>query len=99
TVKALEDARKNIKFYVGIDEMQTMRESGRLSKFMHKIADWGQLKPILSIDQNGQMSKSGLSLGKQKAWKKIAALVNRTLQNANQYTLLISHTTTPENIQ
>lgn len=99
TVHALEKARKDIKFYVGIDEMQTMRESGRLSKFMHKIADWGQLKPILSVDQYGNMSKSGLSLGKQKAWKKIVALINRTLQNANQYTLLISHTASPETIQ
>ena len=99
TVKGLLEARSKIRMYVIIDELKTMRESGRISKIMHKIADWGQLKPILSVDPTGQMSKAGLSLGKQKSWKKISALIGKFIDKADHYTMLISHTATPLQIE
>lgn len=99
TVEKLLEARKNIRIYVAIDELQTMRQSGRLSKILHRIADWGQLKPILSIDQYGQISKAGLSLGKQKAWKKIYGMLSHSLKKTTNYKMLISHTTTPETLE
>jgi DegV family protein with EDD domain len=76
-VKALNETRNNIRIYVAIDELKTMRESGRLSKIMHKIADWGHVKPILSIDSLGQISIAGVSLGKQKSWKKLSPEIQR----------------------
>ena len=97
-VAALSDARKNIHIYVAIDELKTMRESGRLSKIMHKIADWGHVKPILSLDQTGQISMAGLALGKQKAWNKISALFSKLMKNAPNYTMIMSHTTTTDTI-
>lgn len=98
-VKALYEARGKIRIYVAIDELKTMRESGRLSKIMHKLADWGHLKPILSIDQNGQVSMAALALGKQKSWKKISTLVNKFMTPSREYTMLISHTATAEKVK
>lgn len=98
-VKALYEARGKIRIYVAIDELKTMRESGRLSKIMHKLADWGHLKPILSIDQNGQVSMAALALGKQKSWKKISALLNKFMTQSREYTMLISHTSTAEKVK
>jgi DegV family protein with EDD domain len=97
-VHAITEARKNIHIYVAIDEMKTMRESGRLSKIMHKIADWGHLKPILSLDNTGQISIAGLALGKQKSWKKLSKILSKQISATDDYTMLISHTTTTETI-
>lgn len=97
-VAALNDARSNIRIYVAIDELKTMRESGRLSKIMHKIADWGRLKPILSIDHIGQISMSGLALGKNKSWAKISTLISKFIGQTKNYTMLISHTAQTEKI-
>ena len=97
-VKAVQEARKKIRMYIAIDELKTMRESGRLSKFMHKIADWGHVKPILSIDLAGQMSMTSLALGKQKSWKKISLLLDKFMSKTNNYTMMISHTASAENI-
>lgn len=97
-VGSLNEARGNIRIYVAIDELKTMRESGRLSKIMHKIADWGRLKPILTIDPTGQMAMSGLALGKNKSWKKISVLLNKFINQTKNYTMLISHTASPEKL-
>lgn len=98
TVAALLKARERIKVYLAIDEMQSMRESGRVSKIIHKLADWGHFKPILSVDEKGSPSIAGLTLGKQKAWKKISTLLNKALQKASESTTLISHTATSEKV-
>jgi DegV family protein with EDD domain len=97
-IQALTKARDNIHVYVVVDELKTMRESGRFSKILHKIADWGQLKPILSMDKTGQMTIASLTLGKQKSWNKIYSLLNKIIKTSNEYTLLISHTTAMETI-
>ncbi len=98
-VAALNKARENISIYVAIDEMKTMKESGRVSKIMHKIADWGHVKPILSIDHSGQIAIAGISLGKQKSWKKIATLLKKRMDAAKEYTMLVSHTATAEQVK
>lgn len=98
-VESLQEARKKVHIYVAIDEMKTMRESGRLSKIMHKIADWGHLKPILSLDDTGHVTIAGFAVGKQKAWKKMVALVSKALAKKSNYTLLVSHTTTKETVE
>lgn len=97
-VAELEKARERIKVYLAIDEMQSMRESGRVSKIVHKIADWGHLKPILSLDEKGNPSVAGLTLGKQKAWKKIYSLIGKFANKATRSTTLISHTATKEKV-
>lgn len=97
-VQALNETRNKIRIYVAIDELKTMRESGRLSKIMHKIADWGHVKPILSIDSQGQISIAGVSLGKQKSWKKISSLLGKMMSQSHHYTMLISHTSTAEKV-
>ncbi len=95
-VKTLETEREKIRIYVAIDEMKTMRESGRASKIMHKIADWGHVKPLLRLDKSGQATLAGIALGKHKAWKKISAILKKYLQPAGKQTILLSHTTTPD---
>ncbi|HTM64179.1 MAG TPA: DegV family protein [Gammaproteobacteria bacterium] len=98
-IQELNNARSKIRMYVAIDELKTMHESGRLSKLMHKIADWGHLKPVLSVDSSGQLAMSGLALGKQKSWKKISTILTKYIQSAKQYTLMISHTASTENVK
>lgn len=98
-VRASIEARDQVHIYVAINEMKTMRESGRLSKFMHKVADWGHVKPILTLDQTGQVSLAAVALGKQKAWNKIVALLEKALKATQHYTLMISHTSSKENIE
>lgn len=97
-VRATIDARDHVRFYVAINEMKTMRESGRLSKIMHKIADWGHVKPILSLDHTGQVGLAAVAFGKQKAWNKVITLLVKALKATQQYTLLISHTSSTENV-
>ena len=98
-VQALYKARENVQVYVAIDELKTLRESGRISKMMHKIADWGQVKPILAIDKSGQMNVTGLSLGQLKSWKKVSTLIQNFTSKASAYTMMISHTTSAEKIR
>lgn len=97
-VQEIQAARAHVRLFVAVNEMKTMRESGRVSKIMHKIADWGHVKPILSLDQAGQVSLSGMALGKKKAWNRVAALVMKTLQAMPHHTILISHTSTIDNV-
>ncbi len=98
-VHATLAARNKVHTYVAINEMKTMRESGRLSKFMHKMADWGHVKPILTLDHNGQVSLAGVALGKQKAWNKLIVLLEKAMKTTQHYTLMISHTSSAEHVE
>lgn len=98
-ITALNETRGKIRFYAAIDELKSMGQSGRLSKIMHKLADWGHVKPLLTVDNTGQMTMAGLALGRQKSWNKMTTVLQNFKKTANRYTLMISHTTTPENLR
>lgn len=98
TVEELTRVRDNIKIYLAVNEMKPVRESGRATKLLTRLADWSQLKPILSLDTSGNPSVAGVAFGAQASLKKLTGIMSKLLQKASESTMLISHTATADKI-
>lgn len=78
-VSKVENMRKNIKVVAGLDTLEYLCKGGRLSRASATIGELANLKPIITVTDEGKVAVIGKCLGKNKA---LNFIINYLKENA-----------------
>lgn len=78
-VSKIENMRKNIKVVAGLDTLEYLCKGGRLSRASATIGELANLKPIITVTDEGKVAVIGKCLGKNKA---LNFIINYLKENA-----------------
>lgn len=106
-IKKLEDAgenpeiirekvknfRDNLKTYFVLDNLETLRKNGRLSKVKALVASTLSIKPLM-IGDKGEIKEKAKAVGMNKALGKLAEYLNKEVEKKSS--LMITHCNAPE---
>ena len=65
-VEELEKLRSRIELYACIDTLEYLYKGGRISHTTYKVGTFANIKPIITVEKNGQVGVVGKSMGMRK---------------------------------
>jgi len=71
----LEDFRSRVVVYAAVDTLEYLYKGGRLSKAAAAVGELANLKPIITVTQEGKMAVPGKALGRNKALSTLVKMV------------------------
>ena len=74
-INAVNKAIETTYLFVIVDQFDSMIRSGRLNKFTARIADFVNVKPIISINKKGKGAICGTAFSLEAAFEKIVTMV------------------------
>ncbi len=75
-VEALETLKSKVKVAAGLDTLEYLYRGGRLNKAAATIGELANLKPVISVTEEGTVSVIGKCIGKNKALQFILKTIN-----------------------
>lgn len=78
-----------------LDNLETLRKNGRLSRVKTIVATTLSIKPIMGADE-GQIVQLGQAMGMKKALQKMADMIVKKIEDTKSRRLMISHCNCPE---
>lgn len=66
-VAAVEGMKSKVKVYAALDTLEYLARGGRISKATAAIGQLANIKPIITVSEQGEVSLLGKALGKNKA--------------------------------
>lgn len=91
----LSDFRDHMKTYFVLDNLETLRKNGRLSRVKALVASTLSIKPVMGSTK-GEIIQLGQSIGIKKALAKMAETVAKEAVNPQEKTLMITHCNCPQ---
>ena len=86
-VKKVKNKRDKINIYFVVETLKYLKEGGRIGKVSGTIAEFLNIKPIISIDDEGEYFTETKVRGRQKSIDKMAELVKDKIQQGKEYYL------------
>ena len=71
-VAKLEEVKSHIRIYAGLDTLEFLCRGGRVSRTSAAIGDLANIKPIITVTEEGKVTVAGKCLGKNKALRFIS---------------------------
>lgn len=90
-VKYLNDIKSNIYIYVSVDDFEYMVRGGRVSPLKGKLASLLNLKPIVSLDKEGNGVAFAKAFSKKGNTRKIKKIVKDHIENKGIKRYVITH--------
>ncbi len=94
----IEEFVKNLNTYFVLDNLDTLRKNGRMSRVKALVASTLSIKPVMGAD-DGTIVQRGQSVGIKKALAKMAELVMKEAVEPEKKRIIISHCNAPERAQ
>lgn len=94
----IEEFVKNLNTYFVLDNLDTLRKNGRMSRVKALVASTLSIKPVMGAD-DGTIVQRGQSVGIKKALAKMADLVMKEAVEPEKKRIMISHCNAPERAQ
>lgn len=94
----IEEFVKNMNTYFVLDNLDTLRKNGRMSRVKAFVASTLSIKPVMGAD-DGTIIQRGQSVGIKKALAKMAELVVKEAVESEKKNLVITHCNAPERAQ
>lgn len=94
----IEEFVKNLNTYFVLDNLDTLRKNGRMSRVKALVASTLSIKPVMGAD-DGTIVQRGQSVGIKKALAKMADLVMKEVVEPEKKRIMISHCNAPERAQ
>lgn len=66
-VEELENLKKRVKVYAALDTLEYLYKGGRLSKTSAVLGEMARIKPLITVNANGEVAVVGKCMGKNKA--------------------------------
>ncbi|RZI49402.1 DAK2 domain-containing protein [Lactococcus kimchii] len=82
--------------YVAVADLSAMTNSGRIPKFLGRIAQKLSLHPIVSLDAAGKARLSGLAFSQRQSMTKIRKKITRLIEQKQIDSLAIGHVCVPD---
>ena len=70
-VKELEEYKKRVKIFALVDTLEYLKKGGRLSATEAAIGELVNIKPLITITEEGKLVSFGKALGKPRAYKSL----------------------------
>ncbi len=83
--------RDDLDTYFILDNLETLRKNGRLSKVKAFVATSLAIKPVMGATDDGNIIQRGQAIGMKKAMQKMAELIASEKPDSADRTLMISH--------
>ena len=96
-VERISLAIKNTRIFLTVPTMKYLLKSGRVSKTKGVIANLLNLKPIISIEQNGSIKPVAKTYSNKSALAKALALAAQYARSLNNPQFGVVHASAPEN--
>lgn len=93
-VDQIERFRDGMQTYFVLDNLETLRKNGRLSRVKSMVASTLNIKPVMAADK-GTIVQKGQCIGIKKALGKMAEMA-ANVPNADRKRLMITHCNAPE---
>ena len=94
----IEEFVKNLNTYFVLDNLDTLRKNGRMSRVKALVASTLSIKPVMGAD-DGTIVQRGQSVGIKKALAKMVELVMKEAVEPEKKRIMISHCNAPERAQ
>lgn len=91
--------RDDLDTYFILDNLETLRKNGRLSKVKALVATSLSIKPYMGATADGNIIQRGQAIGMKKAMQKMADLIMREKPDAAKRTVMITHCNCPERVE
>lgn len=82
-VTELENLKSRIRIYAGLDTLEYLYKGGRLSKTQASLGKLANIKPIVTIDEDGSVIMCGKQLGVKHVCRQIAKLLEEEAPDRN----------------
>ncbi|MCG8453009.1 MAG: DegV family EDD domain-containing protein [Spirochaetales bacterium] len=89
------DLRARTRVHVAVDSLDAMIKSGRVKPALGKVAQWLNLKPLVSLDSQGKGTASGAAFSTRKALSKVIELTNTAQKQKGVEVYAIVHSSVP----
>lgn len=74
-VQKCEQLRSRIRLYVGVDTLEYLRRSGRMSKALAFLGEMTRLRPVITLSREGTAEAIGKCLGRSRAMQFITGKI------------------------
>lgn len=95
-LKRVEEAKKNVRFFVYFENLEYAIRGGRLSKSRGLLASVLNLKPILTLDKNGNVEILSKTFGGKAALRKIMQFVIDEARGKRKVSFGVAHANAPQ---
>ncbi|MFQ5709953.1 MAG: DegV family protein, partial [bacterium] len=89
-------AVEHVRFFIGVDTMDYLIRSGRVSKARGYLAKTVNVMPILTLDAEGRVDVVAKAMGGKSAMKKVMELVLEAAKQKKQLKFAVGHANAPE---
>lgn len=96
---AEDDLLKHYAFFAFADDLKFFKASGRLTGLSATVGGFLNVKPIISIDDEGKMDAIGKVLGRVSALKKIMDYMDKLGDDVPNHEILIVHSDAPKLVE
>ncbi|BDR76223.1 DegV family protein [Clostridium tetani] len=90
-VSYVEEHKQRLNTFMTVDDLNHLKRGGRLSTAAAMIGTVFNIKPILSIDQDGRVISIDKTRGRKGSLKKLADLLLERIEEAEKQIIGISH--------
>ena len=88
--------RDDIDTYFILDNLETLRKNGRLSKVKAMVASTLAIKPVMGATDDGNIIQLGQAIGMKKALQKMTDIIVKEKKDAEKRDLMITHCNCPQ---
>ncbi|MPQ42566.1 DegV family protein [Clostridium tarantellae] len=90
-IKWVEKAKLNVCHFIAVDNLEHLKRGGRISSTSATIGSILGIKPLINVNNNGELKNFGKVKGRKKAIKTLSDYVNKHITNIKDQTIFISH--------
>ena len=98
-IDRLEALRNNLQLFVSVPDVDTLMQSGRVSKAKGWLAKLLKIKPLITVNKAGVPVRSGKAFTRKGLQKKLTTLVEEFLKDKRNCEFMIAHANAPETAQ
>lgn len=80
-VEHVQKIQSQVKVFYVIETLEYLRRGGRIGKVASMLGQFLHIKPIISVDEEGQYFVYAKAKGRKKSIEKLAEIVEETVQN------------------
>ena len=98
-IDAINEVKTQICHWFVVDDLEHLKRGGRISAVSATFGKALQIKPILSVDQDGKLVTIGKIRGANKVFDEFLSKLKRDGRNLKDETVVIAHTRNTEGVE
>ncbi|MGL5244189.1 MAG: DegV family protein [Sarcina sp.] len=90
-INFIEKVKLKVCHFISVDSLDHLKRGGRISSTTATIGSLFSIKPLIHVNNNGELKNFSKVKGRKKAIKTLAEFVDKHITNAENQSIFISH--------